>query len=196
MEILDGGDILQRVLATTAAKHELTESSLKPSFKSFIIALNSLHQKGYIHRDLKVENCVAVDKSDASSMKLIDFGLMVKLPEGGVVTQGRDGVYFGSPGYLAPESIDRFEYSTGTDVWQAGCIFYIMLFGHPVRLITYHGTFITHHCSQAFATRQPSAIRIGEIIFKWAQDDQRRRELWSDACSQRTLPTEYPLQLS
>jgi serine/threonine protein kinase len=34
-------------------------------------------------------------------------------------------------GYFAPESLLRNEYSFKSDVWQAGCILYCMLCGHP-----------------------------------------------------------------
>ncbi|CAE7827161.1 CCAMK, partial [Symbiodinium microadriaticum] len=65
----------------------------------------------------------------ASEMKLIDFGFMVSLPPSGVLTQ--PGKLFGTEGWYAPESILHFEYSTKTDIWQAGCILYTMLAGHP-----------------------------------------------------------------
>jgi serine/threonine protein kinase len=136
MEILEGGSIFDTIVALNEAKRTLPESSVKSSFKSFIIALDSLHQKGYIHRDLNSQNIVAVDKSDGYAIKLIDFGFMERLPESGVLIQ--TGSYFGTPGCLAPETIHSYEYSTRTDIWQAGCILYTMLCGYPVRRCTCH----------------------------------------------------------
>ena len=39
-----------------------------------------MHNKGIVHRDIKPENLL-IDSSD-NSLKLIDFGLSIKLPEG------------------------------------------------------------------------------------------------------------------
>jgi calcium-dependent protein kinase len=38
-----------------------------------------MHKKNMIHRDIKPSNVVIKDPSDMSSLKLIDFGLAVKL---------------------------------------------------------------------------------------------------------------------
>jgi serine/threonine protein kinase len=62
-------------------------------------------------------------------MKLIDFGFMVALPASGVLRT--PGNLVGTEGWFAPESILSFEYSTKSDIWQAGCILYTMLAGHP-----------------------------------------------------------------
>lgn len=55
--------------------------------------------------------------------------MMVPLAEGQEVFKA-DGRY-GTEGCFAPESLLNFEYSFKTDVWQAGCILYCMLCGHP-----------------------------------------------------------------
>jgi Ca2+-binding EF-hand superfamily protein len=54
---------------------------------------------------------------------------MVALPASGVLKT--PGNLVGTEGWFAPESILDFEYSTKSDIWQAGCILYTMLAGHP-----------------------------------------------------------------
>jgi serine/threonine protein kinase len=70
-----------------------------------------------------------VSQADGSKIKLIDFGFMVALPASGVLKT--PGNLVGTEGWFAPESILDFEYSIKTDIWQAGCILYTMLAGHP-----------------------------------------------------------------
>ena len=65
-------------------------------------ALYYLHSKGLSHRDLKPENILVDDNFD---LKLVDFGFCCP-------TQGKDGSRFhksfvGTPGYMAPEIINR-----------------------------------------------------------------------------------------
>jgi serine/threonine protein kinase len=84
MEMLDGGDLFQRISNRTKP---VTEKHLAYSFLTFIKALQSVHEKGFIHRDLKLANAMNVSKDDAAAMKLIDFGCMVALPPNGVLHQ-------------------------------------------------------------------------------------------------------------
>lgn len=62
-------------------------------------------------------------------VKLIDFGLLVALPEGKSDYQGSQA---GTIGYFAPESIPlsgKSKFSALTDVWQAGVVLYVLLSG-------------------------------------------------------------------
>jgi len=126
MEHLTGGALIDVVLNKT-----LSERELATIFKSFVLALDSLHKRGFIHRDLKLENLMLARDSTDSPVKIIDFGLMVRVP-----AEYTDGVYrdtcvVGTPGYIAPESIQHYDYSPSSDLWQVGCIVYSMLSGLP-----------------------------------------------------------------
>jgi serine/threonine protein kinase len=48
--------------------------------KTILCTINYIHYKGIVHRDIKPENFL-VESSD-NSLKLIDFGLSIKLPQG------------------------------------------------------------------------------------------------------------------
>lgn len=79
MELATGGDLFDRI---KEKGHRITERYIAKSFHTAFIALEEIHEARYLHRDLKAENLIAISKDDSSPIKLIDFGMMMKLPEG------------------------------------------------------------------------------------------------------------------
>ena len=83
----------------------------------------------YAYRDVKLENLIFSDEGELSAIKIVDVGSAVKIP-----SSCRDGVFrdtsvVGTMGYLAPESIQYYDYSRASDIWQAGCVLYSLLSG-------------------------------------------------------------------
>ncbi|KAG0047585.1 hypothetical protein BGZ83_007391 [Gryganskiella cystojenkinii] len=68
MEFEQGGDV--RTMLT--ARGVLREEDTKLYFAEMVLAIDALHQQGYIHRDLKPENFL-IDRT--GHLKLTDFGL-------------------------------------------------------------------------------------------------------------------------
>jgi serine/threonine protein kinase len=92
-----------------------------------LLGLHYLHSQGFAHRDLKPEN-ILLDKN--FDVKLVDFGFACPL-------EGRDGTGFsrsviGTPGYMAPEILDKQPYQGQVvDLFACGVILFIMLTQHP-----------------------------------------------------------------
>lgn len=95
------------------------------------MALVYLHSRKVLHRDVKAENIrmTLPTKKWAANLsrckiKLIDFGLSCMMSE-----TAEEVGWIGTPGYVAPEIIDREPHSPAMDVYSAGVVLFILLTG-------------------------------------------------------------------
>ncbi|KAJ8420440.1 hypothetical protein Cgig2_020299 [Carnegiea gigantea] len=87
--------------------------------------LKTCHSLGAMHRDLKLENFLLVNKDHDFSLKVVDFILSVFFKPGQTFTE-----VVRSPYYIAPKDLMKY-YGPEADVWTAGVIVYILLSGVP-----------------------------------------------------------------
>jgi serine/threonine protein kinase len=81
-----------------------------------------LHNRGIIHRDLKLENIMMTDKTKFAVPKIIDFGLAKILSKSETSSDP-----FGTIGYVSPEILKSEPYSFPCDLWSLGCLLYAMI---------------------------------------------------------------------
>lgn len=89
-----------------------------------IVALEYLHSKKIIYRDLKPEN-VLIDIN--GHIKLSDFGLAKRVQNLIDLNQ----TFCGSPEYLCPEMLSGKSHDFTVDFYTLGCIIYEMIAGFP-----------------------------------------------------------------
>ncbi len=80
-------------------------------------ALNYLHERKILHRDVKTQNIFLVRNG---LVKLGDFGISKALT--GEQDWAMTGI--GTPQYLSPEICKMQKYSFKSDVWGLGCVLY------------------------------------------------------------------------
>ena len=86
--------------------------------------LQSAHEQGLIHRDIKPGNLMLTQKG---SVKVTDFGIALAEGTGERLT-GTGGI-IGTPGYLSPEACLGEPLDARTDIFALGVVFYEMLTG-------------------------------------------------------------------
>jgi serine/threonine protein kinase len=89
-----------------------------------VLALEYLHSKGIVYRDLKPEN-VLLDAE--GHIALTDFGLSKE----GIQDNVSAHSFCGTPEYLAPEILTREGHGRAADWWSLGALLFEMLTGMP-----------------------------------------------------------------
>jgi serine/threonine protein kinase len=95
-------------------------------------AMSEAHALGIVHRDLKPANLfLARAANGRTSVKVLDFGISKLVdPQDQRVTQTQ--AVFGTPLYMAPESLRSTKHADArADVWALGVILYELLAGRP-----------------------------------------------------------------
>ncbi|OQS04595.1 kinase [Thraustotheca clavata] len=94
----------------------------KVYFRQIVLAVHFLHECGYAHRDISLENILLDGNHEC---RLMDFGLAVPL---GILRSERVGKAF----YMAPEVLDGTPYNPlQADLWSLGILLFIMITGAP-----------------------------------------------------------------
>ncbi|EDR28485.1 serine/threonine protein kinase, putative [Entamoeba dispar SAW760] len=157
MEYLAGGDMMTLLIRENIFSHEMAKFYIA----ELLLAIDSIHQLNYIHRDIKPDN-ILFDNN--GHIKLTDFGLCTGFHK------DHEGSYFemvdkasklnlsdlksqklskelahnyknkkrnlaysvvGTPDYTAPEVFLQKGYYKECDYWSVGCILFEMLAGYP-----------------------------------------------------------------
>lgn len=117
MEFCPGGDLINFL----AKKRKFSELLVKFYAVQLVLALEYLHSKNILHRDLKPDNVLICADG---YIKILDFGLSKKKVESQDVKS-----LHGTVVYLAPEVVNGDPYDKEVDWWALGIFIYQMYEG-------------------------------------------------------------------
>ena len=185
MEYVPGTTLAQKL-----AKHTLAEEEVASLGAQIVLALESAHEQGLIHRDLKPGNIMVTPKGH---VKVLDFGL-AKLVEPMNVSATTlslaepEGVV-GTLPYMSPEQLRGDKVDVRSDLYSVGAVLYEMATSrrpfpetHGPRLIDA----ILHRLPPSpSAVNSSVSVPLEKIILKALEKEPQRRyqsdkELWTD----------------
>lgn len=121
MEIVKGNSLAQFLKERTGRR--MDELEAKKVFKQLLSAIDYIHSKNIVHRDIKLDN-ITID-SKTKKIKLVDFGLSCFASRNKKVR-----TFCGTPSYMAPELVLKQEHDPFmADMWASGVCIFTMLSG-------------------------------------------------------------------
>lgn len=101
-----------------AAKQGLPERMIRIYTRDVLWAVDALHEKGIVHRDIKGANIFLSD----NSVKLGDFGLSVQLKNLNKTAPQEIKHQRGTIPYMAPEVVLKQDMGRPMDIWGVACV--------------------------------------------------------------------------
>uniref|UniRef100_A0A7S4BM96 RING-type E3 ubiquitin transferase n=1 Tax=Chrysotila carterae TaxID=13221 RepID=A0A7S4BM96_CHRCT len=146
LELAEGGTLMQQL---QKREHMVFPEDWCRFYTAEVsLAIAHVHSKGFVYRDLKLENVLVSLNGHA---KLADFGLATKMRGGNLTALA------GTPHMLAPEVLSREAHGGTVDWWGVGLILAEMLTGDSPLGWVRRPTPYTHTCMLAHARSHESA---------------------------------------
>mmetsp|Transcript_59267 Transcript_59267/g.105317 ORF Transcript_59267/g.105317 Transcript_59267/m.105317 type:complete len:584 (+) Transcript_59267:46-1797(+) len=121
MEYCPEGDLKEKIELDFLS---FTEGWIRSVFFQLLQAVQYLHSKNVIHRDLKSQN---VFLAHNGRVRLGDFGLCRHAP--GAALGSATLTHAGTDCYMAPEMLSSSRYGKPADMWSLGCVLYELCTG-------------------------------------------------------------------
>jgi serine/threonine protein kinase len=118
MELIQG-----RTIRETLADHTFSAQNIGEMGFEVAEALDYIHSRDVIHRDITPSNIMLVDYGSAASRpraRVTDFGIAIAAANGPIPV-GRGSVT-GTAGYLSPEQVRNEELTSATDIYSLGLV--------------------------------------------------------------------------
>lgn len=146
----------------------LPEAVAQLYLSEVLLALEHLHERRVVYRDLKPENVVLDDEAHAV---LTDFGLSKE----GVDKFGGTKSFCGSVAYLAPEILTRSGHGRNVDLYGLGVLLFEMMEGQPPYYSRDRDTLFRNIVTAPLQAPSRCSSRCADLIKALMQRDPAKR---------------------
>ncbi|XP_071523748.1 uncharacterized protein [Panulirus ornatus] len=163
MEYCDGGDLHTLIQVHKRNANHFPVHQLRRWSRSLASALQYIHRRNVLHRDLKPMN---IFLTRSGEVKLGDFGLARVFSPTSFVARSMLGTYF----FMAPEVLSHLPYNAKADMWALGCCIYEMAalnVAYPVMDITipdHYGAELSNFLSALLTVDPTQRISASEAL--------------------------------
>ncbi|MBK8213877.1 MAG: protein kinase [Myxococcales bacterium] len=125
MELLDGHDLAKEL----EARGRLPLAEVVDLVTQAATGLAKAHERGLVHRDVKLENLVLAKDGARTVLKVVDFGVALDEDEGERLTGL--GVAIGTRSTMSPEQAAGGPIDARSDLYSLALVFFRLLTGEP-----------------------------------------------------------------
>lgn len=148
MELFKTPNLKQQIQGDLAELHWRLDKMLMECAE----ALEYMHQKGWVHRDIKPDNFLV---NEENHIRLIDFNLTRKVKTGISKLFGNKMPVQGTYSYMSPEQIRGQAVDARADIYSFGCMVYELISGKLPFTATTPAELLNKHLRQ-----KPTAITV------------------------------------
>lgn len=175
MDYMPGGDLVNLM-----SNFDIPEKWAKFYCAEIVLAVDSIHKMGFVHRDVKPDNML-LDKH--GHVRLADFGTCMRMDSKKLVWCD---TAVGTPDYISPEVLEsqssasnlRKPYSNLCDWWSVGVVLYEMIIGdtpfYADSLIGTYGKIMDHKNSLQFDPETSISSDAKNLIRLFLTDQSER----------------------
>lgn len=171
MDYMPGGDLVNLM-----SNYDVPEKWAKFYTAEVVLAVDAIHQMGFVHRDVKPDNML-IDRQ--GHVRLADFGTCMRMGDDGLV---RSDTAVGTPDYISPEVLKSQGgegcYGRECDWWSVGVFLYEMLYGdtpfYADSLMGTYGKIMDHKNSLRFPDEEDFSPEARHLISSFLTDPEKR----------------------
>ncbi|MDB4979724.1 MAG: serine/threonine protein kinase with repeat, partial [Myxococcales bacterium] len=173
--------------------------------RQILRGLEHAHAAGVVHRDLKPDNIMLVERDGQTDVvKILDFGIAkVTAPVSGGGANGNPltqaGVIFGTPEYLSPEQALGEVVDARADIYAAGVILYEMLAGRKpfesedkVKIISMHLAHVPPRIRDVAPSSVDVPVALEQVVLQALEKSRENRFATATAFLQALEDAEAP----
>lgn len=157
-------ELAQTSLLSYIQLNRLSEGRIRKFFTQILKAVDYVHSKHLVHRDLKLSNILM----SGDDVKVADFG-HARLVESGL---GPDTTLFDGANYMSPEVVAHHACGQAADMWALGCLLLCLFTGKPPFKSSQNNY---NNLAMGYELPSSLSLEVRDLVARLLENDQRKR---------------------